>query len=111
MECYKRQRPAASYQPAADTVVLEITSVGDHFAALDVDVEVERPVSGRLNLDVVFSRWQVQRTLRIVVLLDDARVDSVNRDTRAYLDAALPMMVRSRRAEADRSATARARPP
>jgi hypothetical protein len=62
--------------------VLQITRVRKDLATLDVDVEVERLVSQSLDLDVMLSRWQVQRALRIVVLVDDARVDPINGDTR-----------------------------
>jgi hypothetical protein len=50
-------------------------------SGLDVHVEVERAVSGRLYLDAVWSRRQVQRTLRIVELVDRARVGAVNGDS------------------------------
>ena len=64
------------------SLALQIARVRNHAPRFNVDVELERAVSGRLYLDVMLSRRKVQRTLRIVELVNAACHDAVNGDAR-----------------------------
>ena len=76
--CLQDVRRHARSHSSEPSLLLQIARVGNHTTSFHVDVEVERVVSGRLYLDVMLSRRQVQRTLRSVEVVHSPCESAVN---------------------------------